>query len=405
MPNQTKKEERTVVDHFYRVIRPLTRLSKQNILNFGTVSPIPRFDESDVKDLCEETKNIVKNQGPLLKVEPPCYIIGDVHGDIHDLLRILSEIRNFTKAKIIFLGDYIDRGGFSFEIVITLFTLLCKFPSNIILLRGNHEFPNVYNCVSLQEEINQLYQNNSLFSLIHGVFAWLPLATLISDKYLCLHGGIGPDFTKVSDIENIPYPIYDYDDNKVIIDILWSDPCSTIKNYVESKRGRGSFFGATAISTFLKENNLKMLIRGHQCAAKGVENFKDMVYTVFSTSFYNDEENSGAYLYIDENLTIQEHILQPMKPIRRAIANYAQVSPRKGNANKCVICSSSVNAGPSSLASFLLSSPTSLSIGNASLTASHCVCKKRISLILVPQIVKPKMPDLETEIIPTVSAQ
>lgn len=405
MPNQAKKEERTVVEHFYRVIKPLTKLSKQKIITFGTISPIPRFDESDVKDLCEEAKKIVKSQGPLLRLKPPCYVIGDVHGDIHDLLRILSEIGDLTKAKIIFLGDYIDRGGFSIEIVITLFTLICKFPDNIILLRGNHEFPNVYNCVSLQEEVNQLYQNNSLFGIIHSVFSWLPLAALVSDTYLCLHGGIGPDFTKISDIENIQYPILDYDDNKIVTDILWSDPCKTTKNYIESSRGRGSFFGVTAISNFLKENNLKMVIRGHQCVAKGVEKFDEMVYTVFSTSFYNDEENFGAFIEIDESLKIQDHILQPMKPIRRAIASYAQVPSRKGNARKCLICPKSLNAAPSSLSSFLLSSPTSLSIGNASLTANHCNVNKRMSLILVPQIVKPKIPDLETEVIPTVSAQ
>ena len=372
--------ERSIVDHFYRIVGPLTKLPRHKVINLGTYFPIPRFDENDIKDLCDEAIKILKPIGPLLRFDAPCYVVGDIHGDLHDLLRILSEIGDITKTRVIFLGDYIDRGGFSLEVVIILFTLLCKFPDNVVLLRGNHEFPNVYNCTSLNDELKSLYQNNELFTVIHDVFIWLPLATLVSGKYLCLHGGIGPDLNKISDIESIKYPIKTYDSNKLIADILWSDPCKTIMNFLDSTRGCGMFFGQTAISQFIKDNDLKMLIRAHQCVYEGVEVFKDLVMTVFSTSYYNDEENKGAFIHIDENLEIQTHVLMPMKPIRRAVASYAQVAPRNGNSRRPII---------------RVPSQSNILSPKGRLLLPHVENKKaRLSLTLVPAIVRPKLPDI-----------
>lgn len=378
------QSERSVIDHFYRIFGPLTRLPRNKIVNFGTTLPIPRFEESDILELCEEATKILKPQGPLLNFDPPCYVVGDIHGDIHDLLRILSEIGDLTKGRIIFLGDYIDRGGFSLEIVLTLFTLLIKFPNNVTLLRGNHEFPNVYNCTSLSDELMSIYENTSLFNVIHNVFIWLPLAALVGGKYLCLHGGIGPEFKKVSDILAIPYPVTTYEDSKLVANILWSDPCKTIMNFLDSTRGLGMLFGQNALSQFLKENNLKMLIRAHQCVPEGVDIYKDLVLTVFSTSFYNDEENKGAYILIDNQFAIQTHKLPPMKPIRRSVAYYAQVPPRKGKSQRRTIEMPDQEHHLST--EYFILPPLQKAKG-------------RISLALVPSIVKPKLVENDEEIV------
>lgn len=367
-------KELTVIEHFFKIIEPLGHLTCNKIINIGTSMAIPRFEEGDVRSLCESVIEVLKPQGPLLRLEPPVYVVGDIHGDLHDLFRILSEIGDWEHCQVVFLGDYIDRGGFSVEVIIVLFTLVLKYPKNFFLLRGNHEFPNVYNCTSLSDELKFLYHSTDLFDIIQEAFTWMPLAALVGSAHLCLHGGIGPTFETIEDIEKIPYPVKDYD-NKLVSDILWSDPCKTIMNFLESTRGCGMFFGQTAISNFLTRNNLKMLIRGHQCVYQGTDVFRDMVMTVFSSSFYNDEENRGAFVEIQTNLEIKVHALPPMKPVRRQFASYGQVSPRdhsmKRPMRKVDVCKSRKTILP---------------------RLANEKRQKRLSLTLVPAIVKPRLP-------------
>ena len=42
---------------------------------------------------------------------------------------------------------------------------------------------------------------------INKLFDWLPLAALVEDKILCLHGGIGANLNTLEDIENIRRPL------------------------------------------------------------------------------------------------------------------------------------------------------------------------------------------------------
>jgi hypothetical protein len=95
---------------------------------------------------------------------------------------------------------------------------------------------------------------------------------------------------------------------------------------MESSRGCGKFFGLPVLQQFLEENSLKCLIRGHQCVYQGVKVLKNAVITVFSTSFYNDEENKGGFLIIDENGEYRDVILAPYRPVKRGSAQFARVN-------------------------------------------------------------------------------
>jgi protein phosphatase len=288
----------------------------------------------------------------------------------------LSTIGDFTGQTILFLGDYIDRGGFSVEVVLVLFTLVCKFPTQVFLLRGNHEFPNVHHCTFLSDELKALYSSVALFDIIHAAFTWLPLAALIGTTHLCLHGGIGPHFNSIQDIATVPYPLTNYDDPKVC-ELLWSDPCKTIMHYIDSTRGCGCFFGQTAIANFLQRNELRLMIRGHQCVYDGTEMFKDMVLTVFSTSFYNDEENRAAYVMVDQNFELHTFVLQPIKPVKWQFAQYGQVPPMEEHL--------SVQPGRIQM------DPAAATTGKAIFPPVTELPNKRMSLALVASIVRPKL--------------
>jgi len=67
------------------------------------------------------------------------FAIGDIHGCVDKLKALIGKIDiNFKTDLLVFLGDYIDRGLYSYEVVSYLIELK-KQHENIVFLKGNHE--------------------------------------------------------------------------------------------------------------------------------------------------------------------------------------------------------------------------------------------------------------------------
>lgn len=64
--------------------------------------------------------------------------IGDIHGHLHELNKLLDAVQPTMADKVVFLGDYVDRGPASKEVLEKLSSFKEYFPQTVFI-RGNHE--------------------------------------------------------------------------------------------------------------------------------------------------------------------------------------------------------------------------------------------------------------------------
>jgi protein phosphatase len=238
----------------------------------------------------------------VLSVNQDVIVVGDIHGHILDLFRIIAEFGDPPIRKYLFLGDFVDRGEFSTETIIFILTMKVLWPSAISIIRGNHEFAELWQSNGFFQEVNSVYPNTNVVQLFADAFAGIPLAAIVNKTVLAVHGGIGPSTKDLSTIKNLYRPIGTFSDDEVA-DLVWSDPTEKAQGYTKSYRGAGHLFGADAVEAFLSANKFSLLVRGHECVEDGCHfGLNGKVATVFSASSYcNKMQNSAGVLVLTKD--------------------------------------------------------------------------------------------------------
>jgi len=267
--------------------------------------------ENEISFVVNKAREIFISQPILLELEAPLKICGDIHGQYYDLLRLFDYGGFPPEANYLFLGDYVDRGKQSLETICLMLAYKIKYPENFFLLRGNHECSSINRLYGFYDECKRRY-NFKIWKLFGDCFNCLPVAALIDDKIICMHGGLSPDLTNLEQITRIMRPT-EVPDEGLLCDLLWSDPDKDIKGWAENERGVSYVFGQEIISTFLKKHELDLICRAHQVVEDGYEFFgKRQLVTVFSAPNYCGEfDNSAALMSVDENLVCSFQILKP----------------------------------------------------------------------------------------------
>ena len=273
--------------------------------------------EEELKFLIDKSLPIIREQKMLIELEAPLHVCGDIHGQYYDLLRIFDHCGYPGDYNYLFLGDYVDRGKQSLETISLLLCYKIKFPEKVTLLRGNHESSVTNRIYGFYDECKRRY-NVRIWKSFTELFNYLPVAAIIDDKILCMHGGLSPELKNLQNITDISRPT-DIPDTGLLCDLLWSDPDKDVMEYDENDRGVSVIFGEKIVQEFNKKNDLDLIIRAHQVVDDGYEFFAQrQLITIFSAPNYCGEfDNSAGIMIIDESLTCSLKVLRPVENLKK----------------------------------------------------------------------------------------
>ena len=279
------------------------------------------LSEKQIIYICNKARNIFLSQPILLELCAPLKICGDVHGQYFDLLRLFEYGKFPPESNYLFLGDYVDRGRQSLETICLLLAYKIKYPENFFLLRGNHECSTINRIYGFYDECKRRY-SIKLWKIFTDCFNTLPVAAVIDEKILCMHGGLSPDLKNLNQIHKIARPL-EVPDTGLLCDLLWSDPDKDVSGWEDNERGVSFVFGGNVITSFLEDNDMDLICRAHQVVEDGYEFFgKRQLVTLFSAPNYCGEfDNSGALMTIDESLMCSFQILKPSDKITSNFKN------------------------------------------------------------------------------------
>jgi serine/threonine-protein phosphatase PP1 catalytic subunit len=163
--------------------------------------------QNEITGLCRTSMDIFMEQPILLELEAPIKIVGDIHGQFADLLRLFQYFGFPPDANYLFLGDYVDRGANSLETICLLLAYKIKYPENFFLLRGNHECASINRIYGFYDECKRRY-NVKLWRTFIDCFNCLPLAAVVDERIFCIHGGLSPEHHSMEMLRHIPTDRY-----------------------------------------------------------------------------------------------------------------------------------------------------------------------------------------------------
>jgi tellurite resistance protein len=230
-------------------------------------------------------------------------VLGDLHGCYSCLKAALLQSDFFAKVdahhldpskpamKLVLLGDYIDRGRYSYNgILRTLMQLYLTIPDHVYILRGNHEYyvefnGKIYGGVKPAEAIQSLqeYASQDVFVKFRQFFESIPNMMLF-DRIFFVHAGIPREETlarKWKDLSSL-------NDPEMRFQMMWSDPSEAEVIPEELQKANARFpFGRRQFRSFMERVGCKLMVRGHERVIEGLRaNYTDpdaALFTLFSS--------------------------------------------------------------------------------------------------------------------------
>jgi Calcineurin-like phosphoesterase len=238
-------------------------------------------------------------------------VLGDLHGCYSCLKAALlqSDFINrvwahqwdpsrYPDVKLVLLGDYIDRGRFSFDGVLrAALQLLCAMPDHVVMLRGNHEYfltveGRTFSGVHPAEALASITPHvpPEMLEAYRILFENMP-TSFLCDRTLFVHGGI----PRADTFEARYRDLSSLNDPEMRFQMLWSDPIAVDQIPVELQRKNARFsFGSQQFRAFMDRIGAHTMVRGHEQIDRGFDVIYDLgdrqLLSVFSAGGHDNRD-------------------------------------------------------------------------------------------------------------------
>ena len=239
-----------------------------------------KLSKEDLLDTLNRVSLILDKEPKLMKLDRSrIFFLGDTHGNLAMTAHALKHLfppPNTSHSyfdRVVFLGDFIDRGSYSIENINLLMSMKRLFPDRVILIRGNHETREINVRFDFYENVIRRY-GMAVFERYNQIFAKLPLAVLTWNKVFALHGGIPEGLDNLNEINGLQDMVNP--DDRIMFQILWNDPVEKDGWFFRNFRGKYSQkFGREAFKFFMKKHDIKLFLRAHEVHKEGFKEFFD----------------------------------------------------------------------------------------------------------------------------------
>ena len=258
-------------------------------------SLVDNYSQDQIIELIKQVEKLLNAEESLIEVpEGKTMIVGDLHGDLDTLKKIVQIYFRKKFKNLVFLGDYVDRGAKQVEVVNVLFYYKNLYPEKIFLLRGNHEDPIINSQYGFYDELRLKFKDyKTMFQYYNYLFSKLPIAAITWNRIFCVHAGIPEGLDLIEDINQLP-PKEQEISHPITTQLLWNDPKEKIDTFTRSTRGTGiKNFGKEAFNEFIERNQIRSIIRSHEKFKNGYKTYFDnKLISIFTSSSYSRRVNT-----------------------------------------------------------------------------------------------------------------
>lgn len=285
-----------------------------------------KLTQDQVLKIIHMATKIFQTEPNVMQVESPVTVCGDVHGQLFDLFKLFEIAGDPKDVSFLFLGDYVDRGYYSLEVLLILYSMKINFPNTFAMLRGNHESGQMTSHFTFKSECLRKHSKKVYTESLKS-FSALPIVAIMNKQFFCVHGGISKDIKYISDVESINRFVIDFPSSGPYCDLMWADPSSKYdensskeKDFTENyERGCSYMYSYNAVTKFLQRNNLLSIIRAHQAQDKGyrmyaatAQSFPSVISLFSAPNYCGTYGNKAAILKYDvSTMNIRQFSSQP----------------------------------------------------------------------------------------------